>query len=219
MKKTSALLFFISLSASLLVQAEAYKCRLPDGRIEFSDTGWAGASTLTVRRDETISAESREQAERDVERMRRYIDQREAAHRAESQANAPQEHSHGKAAAEQKPPPSAAAIETCLQEVDRQALSASQREKSEASCRSTATIPPASEPSYIVLGSGNAISNCIRHVQRSKLSPEESQRRIAQCQGAYYPPAAQPAVQTVKPVKPAEPDHPLCRPGQKDCKR
>ena len=51
--------------------AEIYKCRLPSGKVEISNTPCpSGSGTVTVRPDDNVPEASRQQAERDVERMR-----------------------------------------------------------------------------------------------------------------------------------------------------
>lgn len=173
-------------------QADVYKCRLADGRIEYSNTGCQNSSPLSVRRDETVSPENRAQAERDLERMRAYLDEREAAGRtAPPNATA--------AGASSPPGPSPSAVDDCLRDLERQAMSAEQRAKMEASCRSTGGNQPFSESEPIY---GGGIGRCLRNVDRRHLSPAERARRINQCQGVYVP-TPQPVL-PVKPPKPSE---------------
>lgn len=209
----------LPLLAALLVllpaagRAEVYKCRLADGRIEISNTGCANSSTLSVRRDETVSPENRARAEREVEQMREYVEQREAAGRsAPSTTPPPARPSVNPPSA---PPPPPAAIEECLRDLERQAMEADKRAEMEASCRSTAKAQPVADgqPIYVV-GSGGV--QCLRAVERLNLSPQERARRIEHCQGRYVPP---PSPKITQPARPAAAAHALCPPGQLNCGR
>lgn len=204
-------------------QAEVYKCRLPDGRTEYSNTGCANSSTLSVRRDETVSPESRAEAERDVERMRDYVREREAANRPPTPAAGTS--AGGGATTAPPPAPSAAAVEDCLRDLERQAMESGQRADREAACRTTGRAQPNDDGLPVYVG-GSAVGRCIRNVERLHLSPHERTRRIEQCQGIYRPPAPPPPRPRPDSEPPAgktvvlpEPAHPLCPPGQKNCRR
>ena len=130
------------LLASSPAMAEIYKCRLPGGKTEISNTPCPrGSDTLTARPDEAVPEASRQQAERDVERMRSYVEKREASQRAESeaerQANRPPAgqpaRRYGDAAA-------------CLEQVRQQVLEAGQRAALEAECRNLQPAPAAAQP-------------------------------------------------------------------------
>lgn len=75
------LLFFLAFA--LPAQAEAYKCRKPDGSTQISSepcTG--GSSTVRTVEDEPVPEATRQQAERNAERQRRRADQLQAERRA-----------------------------------------------------------------------------------------------------------------------------------------
>jgi hypothetical protein len=208
--------------------AEIYKCRLPDGKTEISNAPCpSGSGTVTVRPDETVSEANRQQAERDVERMRSYVDKRENAQRAdiaaERQAQA-QGQSTGASTSRRYGDPDA-----CLRDLAQQALEASQRAQLEAECRSLIKPPEATQPVYVVPGYGvpNSLGLCIQNVQRLHLSPAEQGRRMAQCEASYgvvqpYPqPRPQQQNATPQPTnKPATSGSGtvLCAPG-KPCPR
>lgn len=190
MKPLALALFIFCLQCTSVTQAEAYKCRLPDGRIEFSDRGCAGGSTLVVRPDEKISPERQAQAERDLERMRRYIEERETAQQRELAERQARE-GNTSSLLEKPSGPSSQAIENCLKEIDRLALNNLQRQQFEASCRSTAT-PPILTESAPQPQTNTAMNRCLQQVQALNLSAAEKQQRIALCQGvpvAASPPA------------------------------
>jgi len=203
--------------------AEVYKCRLPDGRTEYSNTGCEKSSTLSVRRDDSVSPESRAEAERDVERMRDYVREREAANRVPTPAPGPNATSAGSPASARAAPPQAA-VDECLRELERQAMDAVRRAEMEASCRSTASAQPRADGMPIYVGGGNSIGRCIHNVERLHLSPHERARRIEQCQGIYTqprPPRPRPTGEPPagKTVIVPEKAYPLCPPGQKNCGR
>ncbi len=66
------------LAGLLLAQsagAEIYKCRLPGGKVEISNSPCPGGSgTVAVRPEEAVSEANRQQAERDVARMRNFVE-------------------------------------------------------------------------------------------------------------------------------------------------
>lgn len=135
----------------LLVQpaaAEIYKCRLPGGKTEISNAPCPGGSgTVTVRPDEAVPEANRQQAERDVERMRSYVEKRENAQRADAVAER-------QAQSQQRPLTAAPSRrygdpDACLRDLATRALEAAQRAQLEAECRSLTRPPDASVPAYV----------------------------------------------------------------------
>jgi hypothetical protein len=183
---TMARIIFSLLFGLLLAQlamAEIYKCRLPNGKTEISNAPCPnGSGTLAVRPDETVSETNRQQAERDVERMRNYVDKRENAQRADAAAERQAQNQRQSAAARRYGDP-----EACLRDVAQQALEATQRAQLEAECHSMIKPVETSQPTYIVPGYGvaNPVGLCIQDVQHLHLSPAEQRRRLAQCEGNY----------------------------------
>lgn len=137
------------LAGLLLIQpagAEIYKCRLPNGKTEISNAPCPGGSgTLAVRPDETVSETSRQQAERDVERMRSYVEKRESTQRADMAA----ERQAQKQSAAAAPARSYGDPDACLRDIAQRALEASQRAQLEAECRSLVR-PPEPPPTVYV---------------------------------------------------------------------
>lgn len=155
-KETMHRILLPLLAGLLLAQpsgAEIYKCRLPNGKVEISNSPCPGGSgTVAVRPDDTVPEASRQQAERDVARMRTFVDQRESAQRAEAAAER-QAHSQRQAAS---PPPAVryGDPDACLRDLAVQALEATQRAQLEAECRSLVRPPAAQQPVYVVPGYG-----------------------------------------------------------------
>lgn len=70
-------------AVALPAQAEAYKCRKPDGSTQISSEPCAGgSSTVRAVHDEPVPEATREQAERNAERQRQRADQLQAERRA-----------------------------------------------------------------------------------------------------------------------------------------
>lgn len=133
----TAVLALLLLATALPVSAEIYKCRLPNGKTEIANTPCpSGSGTLTVRPDEPVPEASRQQAERDVERMRGYVEKREAAQRAEAAAERQERASQQQNSSPARTPRNYGSAEECLRDVGQMALEATQRAQMEAECRS-----------------------------------------------------------------------------------
>lgn len=140
--------FLCLLNGAGNASGEVYKCRAPNGTIEIANVPCpAGSSTLKTRPAEIVTPESREQAERDVERMREYVDKRESAQRASEAAErqrAPTPHQ----------PRNYNSADECLRDAAQMVLEAGQRLQMENECRAiakpqTVYIPyPVATPVY-----------------------------------------------------------------------
>lgn len=218
-----SLLLLPALALSAPVGAEVYKCRSGDGRMEITNTPCpSGANTVKTVRDEPVSEANRQQAEREVARMRDYVEKREAAQRADEAAERQNRSNQRQTTANTETP--SRSVEDCLRELDRQALQPAQRAQMEAACRGNPQPPvyvpvPVPVPAY----GGNPLGNCIANVERLNLMPAERQRRISQCEGSYSAPARPVHEQERHPAPaPARtlgaPPSP-CPPGSKGCAR
>ncbi len=128
---------------ALPATADVYKCRLPNGQTEISNSPCAsGSGTLKVRPDDTVPEQSRLQAERDAARMREYAEKREAAKRLDEQAERKDEAARRDTAASREVYQSAT-MDECLATLARHAPEAGRQAELEAICRAK----PKSEPS------------------------------------------------------------------------
>ncbi|WP_428825138.1 DUF4124 domain-containing protein [Azonexus sp. IMCC34842] len=212
------LTLFAACLLALPVQAEIYKCRLPNGKTEIANSPCpTGSGTLTVRPDDTVPEETRQQAERDVARMRNYVDQREAAQRADEAAERQRQAGERQAAALQGVYQSDSMSE-CLRELAQHPVDAARRAELEAICRAKAKTEPAvvQVPVFGGGGLGGAVDHCVQNVLRLRLAPAEQNRRMTLCQGNYgQPPGPAPHPAPHPEVKPGKP----CPRNDKFCVR
>lgn len=136
----------ISLSAP--TSAEIYKCRLPNGKTEIANVPCpTGSGTVTVRPDERVSEASRRAAERDVERMRDYVEKREAAQRADEAAEREERAaSQRQQTTTSRAPRQYGNSDECLRNLESMVLEASQRAQMEAECRNLVSPQPVYAP-------------------------------------------------------------------------
>lgn len=126
-------------SLPLTASADVYKCRLANGKLEFSNAPCpTGSGTLTVRPDEHISEKARLQAERDVERMRAYVEKREAAQRAEEAASKQERDSQPPATLPTRPANTYASPAECWRDLAQLPPDAPERAQMEAQCQGMA---------------------------------------------------------------------------------
>ena len=227
------LLLAVALILPIASHAQIYKCRLPGGQTESSNTPCSNpASTLGVRPDETVPNERREQAERDVERMRNFVEQREAAQRAEDEAENRRQAEVLETYARQRVY-QANSMDDCLAELDQQVVDSRRRAELEAICRAkprpapTPTmIPvPVAVPAYGHGSSGSGLSICIQNVMRLRLAPAEQNRRVDLCQAQYPASVVSPTTPAPGVLHPSTPStgqpayKPPCPRGDKFCVR
>ncbi|MCL2636200.1 MAG: DUF4124 domain-containing protein [Betaproteobacteria bacterium] len=202
----------VALALALLLPAwpataDIYKCRTADGRTEISNTPCSSdGGTLSARPDETVPDESREQAQRDVERMRGFVDRRETAARQEAAAEQQRQAEENQAEATRRVY-AAKDMDDCLAELGRWTLPAARRAELEAICRAKAAATPAVVGLPVYGGIASPVDTCIARIMQLRLAPAEQQRRIAQCRGTGVAPPAKPS--------PKPPAHPSKRPPAK----
>lgn len=86
MIKTTCALLYLALLA-LPAQADVYKCRQPDGSSVISNSPCGdGSKTVKAVADDTVSEASREQAEKDADRLEEYADKLETKRLAQEEA-------------------------------------------------------------------------------------------------------------------------------------
>lgn len=161
-------LILLALPALLMAgpaAAEAYKCRAPDGRLEITNAPCSsGTNTVKAVPDDTVSEERRQAAERDAARMRDYVEKSEARQRAEEAAEREERKWQPPAPVASQP----SSVETCLANLDRQALTPMQRAQMEASCRGTT---PVYVPVPVVVRSGPSFPHRPHHPQPPQYPP------------------------------------------------
>ena len=146
--KTTHITFVILLACALPAQAEVYKCRQPDGRTEISNSPCSGgSSTVKSIPDDTVSEASRQQAERDADRLEDYTDRLEAERKTGEAAERKQLKEQQ---AEARQGPSPTSVQACLQTLERMALDLARRAELEEGCRATGSVQPVyvQEPYY-----------------------------------------------------------------------
>lgn len=136
----------ISLTAP--ASAEIYKCRLANGKTEITNVPCpTGSGTVTVRPDEPVSEASRRAAQQDVERMRTYVEKREAVQRAEEAADREARVvSQRQQNTASRAPRQYGNTDECLRNVESMVLEASQRAQMEAECRNLTSPQPIYAP-------------------------------------------------------------------------
>lgn len=143
--------FFIATALIFLIapaSADIYKCRLPNGKTEIANIPCpTGSGTVTVRPDEHVSEASRRAAEQDVERMRTYVEKREAVQRADEAA----EREERAASLRQqntvsRAPRQYGSAEECLRDIEQTPMEAGERARMEADCRSIVRPQPVYVP-------------------------------------------------------------------------
>ena len=154
MYRTSFILLAVFALLAQPAGAEIYKCRLADGKTEISNAPCPSGSTLSVRPDEAVPEANRQQAERDVQRMRSYVEKREASQRADEAAER-QERAIQRQSATSTPPRTYGDPAACLRDLSQQALEASQRAQLEAECRNLVRPPDTTlQPVYVPIYGG-----------------------------------------------------------------
>lgn len=181
--------------------AEIYKCRLAGGQVEISNAPCPrGSDTVKARPDEAVPEASRQQAERDVERMRSFVEKREASQRAESEA----ERQATRQPATSQPTRHYGDTAACLQQLSQQVLEAAQRAALEAECRSLVPPPgPTQVPGYGPPAYGPVYQPLHRPGAYPRTGPEGPR-----------PPPSPPRSTT-----PEAPSVVICPPASKNCKR
>jgi hypothetical protein len=154
LKMLIAIVALISLAAP--AGAEIYKCRLPDGKTEISNMPCpTGSGTLAVRPDERVPEAARRAAEQEVERMRAFVEKREAAQRADETAERDRQHASGgqprNTEASRLPPRQVGNTEECLRQLEPMVLEANQRTQMEAECRSLVSPQPVYQNPPVVM--------------------------------------------------------------------
>lgn len=139
---------FALISLPTPASAEIYKCRLANGKTEIANVPCpTGSGTVTVRPDEHVSEATRRAAEQDVERMRNYVEKREAVQRAEEAAERDERvASQRQQNTASRAPRQYGNTDECLRNIESMILEASQRAQMEAECRNLVSPQPVYAP-------------------------------------------------------------------------
>lgn len=169
--------------------AQVYKCKGADGKIQFSDKPCIGAkqTELVPDRGSYVSPEQQYEAQQRTARMR---DEINAQEQEVSAANAARhaEYKHEQAVSAQKSARtqaadnSADAVANCVRDVERRGASQNVKAEMIASCRTAGSSQRATgTPS-------SAVSDCVKNVERTGASEREKARQIALCHGGDVQP-------------------------------
>ncbi len=194
MSKYLFVLVFVALSAS--TNAQLYKCKGADGKVQFSDTACKAGSTSELLPDRApVTLQQRHEAQQRAQQMRdeaAALEHEEASVRVQSEAQ-PQHDTQPsrQAAAIQSASDAGEAINDCIRDVERRGASQDVKAELVAACRTAAFVQG---PTGI---SGDAVKDCVRNVERTAASEWDKARQIVLCHGGAVPPA--PEVIVVKP--------------------
>lgn len=230
--------FMLLALAPCAAHADIYKCRHADGSTEISNKPCpSGSGTVTSRPDEVISEARRREAERDVERMRMQVEQREAQQRT---AIGPIPPVPAREPGSENNPNARRSVEDCVRELDRHPLDVEQRKQLAAACQNNPDIQPvivpapASIPAPAGFSQSSPVGQCIQAVLNLNIPVQDKQVRIRQCEAAaggqplpdsrvQTRPASLPPVNTTQPgpaprqESRSAPPNVICLPGSKSC--
>lgn len=219
--------------AALPLQADAYKCRLPDGGIEISTTPCkSNANTLAVRPTETVDEAAREQAERDLARMKDYVATQSAEIRTR-QAEEEKKSQEAQGRKAQQAVTRSTSKEACLETLANYTVDSALTLELLAQCRSkpaqpkapdNATMRPMQTPLPMY---PDWTTQCIQQVLAQRLPPQIQQERLLACQGRAtvnrpQRPETRPEPRPEKPQRPTAPPSGIakpCPPNDRYCVR
>lgn len=182
------LLIAVALAAAS-ANAQVFKCKGADGKIQFSDKPCIGAkqTELVPDRGSYVSPEQQYEAQQRTARMRDEIDaqkQEVAIANAARHAEYKREEaiSAQKSARTQAADNSADAVANCVRDVERRGASQNVKAEMIAACRTAGSTQRATgTPS-------SAVSECVKNVERTGASEREKARQIALCHGGDVQP-------------------------------
>ena len=182
------LLIAVALAAAS-ANAQVFKCKGEDGKIQFSDKPCIGAkqTELVPDRGWYVSPEQQYEAQQRTARMRDEIDaqkQEIATANAARHAEYKREEaiSAQKSARTQAANNSADAVANCVRDVERRGASQNVKAEMIAACRTAGSTQRATgTPS-------SAVSECVKNVERTGASEREKARQIALCHGGDVQP-------------------------------
>lgn len=194
MRSTRLLFALLALAGSTAASADAFKCKTPEGQIVITSTPCPGGSrTEAVEASEPVPEDRRQQAERDLERQRKGLAERDAARAAERKR---EDETQRRLAEEES-----ARKTQCLRNAEREA-DPQYRAALIAACSGTAPQEPAVVQQPVLVP--------------SVLAPSRQRRgAIGPCSGGDCDP---PPVVVQPPATGGNPNAPIA-PGRRTCQR
>ena len=164
--------------------AQVFKCKGTDGKIQFSDTPCKGAAQSEIVKDRGSYVDPQDQyaAQQRTARMQGEIaakeDEKVAAVAAYQGKQKTQEaEAARKAAASQAASNDADAVANCVRDVERRGASQNVKAEMIAACRTAGLVQRSTGMS------SDAVSNCVKNVERTGASEKEKARQLATCHG------------------------------------
>ncbi|MBS1229750.1 MAG: hypothetical protein H6R17_3027 [Proteobacteria bacterium] len=182
--------FLLAVLASTAVSADAdvFKCKGADGKVQFSDTACKADSTSELMPDRApVTQQQSHEAQQRGQRLQNEaaaLDEEKASARAAQQAQQQRQDSEAvkKSATAKISDDDAEAVATCVKDVERRGASQNVKAEMIAACR---TAGSAQRSSGI---SSDAVSTCVRNVERTGASEKDKARQLALCHGGDVQP-------------------------------
>ncbi|WP_291992265.1 DUF4124 domain-containing protein [Candidatus Accumulibacter sp. ACC003] len=186
------LLILAAAAAGGAAAAQVYKCKGPDGKVQFSDTLCKAAHTseavpdrMPVTRQQQSEAQQRARQMQDEAAA---LDQqpaatlnagqdasRSSARQAEPQLTSPTPVANNEGADAER-------VRLCIRDVERQAGSQKLKAEMITACRTAGPVQRATGTSE------SAVSDCVKNVERTGAAGKVKARQIAICHGGDVPP-------------------------------
>ena len=184
-ERQAAIVLFLGLVtlATSPAQAEVYKCRAADGRIQFSDTRCeASRKEETVPDRQPVSEAQMASAQMRSARMQVDSPVGDESASVLRIGDAPQVAERVAGVTKDDSSADADTISRCVRDVERQAASENVKAEMIAACRTSASQQRASGRS------GDMVRECVRSVERTGASGNEKARQLALCHGGDVQP-------------------------------
>ena len=178
--------------AATNVNAQVFKCKGADGKIQFTDTPCkAGNSSEVVPDRAPVTRQQQYEAQQRALQMQSEaatLDEEKAAaisaHQFQQQRQAAEADKRG--AASKVAASDAEAIDACVRDVERRGASQNVKAEMIAACRTAGLVQRSTGLS------GDIVSDCVKRVERTGASEKEKARQLATCHGADVQPEPPP---------------------------
>lgn len=177
----------LAMLVAINVQAEIYKCKGTDGKIQFSDTVCAAGNSaeLVPDRAPITPQQQYEAQQRALQKQNEpaLMDGGRAVVRSEPRSLLPTQDSEAvKKTAASQTAREADAVANCVRDVERRGAPQNEKAAMVAACRTAGSAQRSTGMSE------DTVSNCVRSVERTGASEKEKVRQIALCHGGDVPP-------------------------------